>query len=242
MIVHYVAGYGRSGSTTLGRVVAQQHAAVGIGEVAALADGAFVESARCSCGRGYAECPYWTSVEAALRGGGSPLPSIGPWEGLPGLVLPMVVLRRIVRRRAASARHRDVSYAAGVAALLGAADGAVVDTSKTTRRTANRPRLLRASGADVRLWLPWRPVRAVIASHRSAQRRAGRSGAWWRSAVAVVPSRAMAFVATAWCAASLRRRPRLSPLERTLAELEALPQADPVEHLIAGNRNRHQNL
>lgn len=244
MIVHYVAGYGRSGSTTLGRVIAQNGGAVGVGEVAVLGDGSFVEDARCSCALSYGQCPYWTGVESGLiaREGTAKLPMMGRWEGLAGLVLPMRILRRLVHSRAYSTAHPSVAWADGIAALCDSAGGAIVDTSKTTRRTANRPRLLVASGAAVELWLPTRPLADVVASHRAAQRRRGRRGLWARSAIAVVPSRTLSFATARWCATLLRRPLNRSSLDETVEAFEALDGVDVVEHLIAGNRNRHRGL
>ena len=153
MTVIYVCGYGRSGSTLLGRLLAagRGDGVVGVGEVSNIASAAFLARSECSCGHNYPRCAYWAAVHqrlVELDGGQASLSQRRRrlLEGLPGLLLPLAVLRRLVGSAAFTETYPGVPFDLGVRVLIEAGrGGVVVDISKTTRRTANRPRLLRAS-------------------------------------------------------------------------------------------------
>jgi hypothetical protein len=248
MRVLYVCGYGRSGSTLLGRLLSSQHTAVAVGEVTHVASDVFLDRARCSCGQPYPRCAYWGGVHQRLTAlndaGGAGIRVSNTHrrllEGLPGLLVPAALLRRLSHRCAFSERFPAVSFAQGARVLAEQAGTPIVDISKTTRTTANRPRLLRACGAEMDLYLAWRPVREVVASHRSAQRRRGRPGSVWRSAAAVVAGRTLAALSARWCARSVGSAlPRVTLADITAAATPTPKDPCSLDHAIAGNRSRH---
>ena len=55
----YIAGYGRSGSSILARLLAQQDGIVSLGEFH-MAPGKFREDAPCSCGEPLSQCKFWS--------------------------------------------------------------------------------------------------------------------------------------------------------------------------------------
>lgn len=249
MKVLYVSGYGRSGSTLLGRLLSLQHTAVAVGEVTHVASAGFLDRARCSCGHPYPGCDYWSGVHqrlTALNDAGGTTPRLSHTtrrllEGLPGLLVPAPVLRRLAHRCAFSERYPAVSFAQGALSLAEGAGTPIVDISKTTRTTANRPRLLRACGAEMDLYLAWRPVHEVVASHRSAQLRRGRPGPVWKSAVAVVVGRTLAVLSARWCALSVGSGLSRVALSDISGATMPAPSTGPesLDHAIAGNRARH---
>jgi hypothetical protein len=60
--VIYIAGYGRSGSTILDILFGSLPNVVSLGEVANLWQLYFGDEVRCSCGRTYRDCPFWSQV------------------------------------------------------------------------------------------------------------------------------------------------------------------------------------
>ena len=76
----YVCGYGRSGSTLLGRFLAVQSRALAVGEISRLSSSQFVARGQCSSGSPYPECVYWAEVHrrlAELNDGQPQLPMEG---------------------------------------------------------------------------------------------------------------------------------------------------------------------
>jgi sulfotransferase family protein len=144
--VVYIAGYGRSGSTWLARLLGQVPGASAAGELSRSAD--WIGSMRaCACGTPIAECDFWSQVRRGLAPGGDSR----FWRAM--LESPWVLyfgfwwIPEGERRR-----YRDHQRALfrGIAA----ADGArvVVDSSKTARRSAGRAEALQAvAGLDVRV-------------------------------------------------------------------------------------------
>lgn len=241
----YVAGYGRSGSTLLGRVLAAQEQAVAVGEVKKVVSRAVLARAVCACGCDFPTCGYWHEVDRRLSEVRHPrqLPSdrLRFLEGYLGLLVPMTVLRSLARRCAFSDRYPAVPLAVGLRTMIHVSGSAIVDISKTTRTTANRPRLLAATGVEIDLYMCSRSLRDTIQSHRGARTRQGRGqGLWWQSALIVTVNRFLAHIAARWCARSLR----VPLMRRTLDETRALAAEMPISansfnHMIAGNRSRH---
>lgn len=64
----YIAGYGRSGSTLLERILAAHAGVEGLGEVEHLTRARDLHAASCGCGRPLADCELWGPVIAALEG------------------------------------------------------------------------------------------------------------------------------------------------------------------------------
>jgi hypothetical protein len=61
----YIAGYGRSGSTLFGRLLAQNEDVLNLGEVVFSAGHMGGADTLCGCGRAMAACPVWTKVPVA---------------------------------------------------------------------------------------------------------------------------------------------------------------------------------
>jgi len=145
--VAYIAGYGRSGSTWLARLLGQSPGACAAGELARIAD--WIESTRpCTCGAPIAECPFWMKVRSEL-----PSSASGPRSWRAALESPWVLylgfwwIPALERRR-----YRDEmrSLFQSVAAAGGAR--VVIDSSKTARRSAGRAAALqKIAGLDVRV-------------------------------------------------------------------------------------------
>jgi hypothetical protein len=67
--VLYVAGWGRSGSTLVSRVVGAATGFVWVGELKLLWERSLAEGGMCGCGAAFRECPFWEAVAAAAWGG-----------------------------------------------------------------------------------------------------------------------------------------------------------------------------
>ncbi len=134
--VVYIAGWGRSGSTLLDRVLGQLDDVVSVGEVRDIWRRGVVENRLCGCGAPFLECPFWAKVgQVAFDGWDSlDLDDVArlrrtvdrPWV-VPGLLAPWTLT---------PARRRDVQrYADLLARLYAAIDevssGArIVDSTK----------------------------------------------------------------------------------------------------------------
>ncbi|MCI0710617.1 MAG: sulfotransferase [Chloroflexi bacterium] len=60
--VVYIAGYGRSGSTLLERILAQLDMFVSVGELRHMWQRSVVENQLCGCNRPFGECPFWQPI------------------------------------------------------------------------------------------------------------------------------------------------------------------------------------
>jgi hypothetical protein len=69
----YLGGFGRSGSTLLGRILGQAPDSVCVGETCYLGMRGLVENVQCGCGRSFRECHFWTAVGKEAFGG---------WDGV----------------------------------------------------------------------------------------------------------------------------------------------------------------
>lgn len=247
MTVIYVCGYGRSGSTLLGRLLAagRGDGVVGVGEVSNIASAAFLARSECSCGHNYPRCAYWAAVHqrlVELDGGQASLSQRRRrlLEGLPGLLLPLAVLRRLVGSAAFTETYPGVPFDLGVRVLIEAGrGGVVVDISKTTRRTANRPRLLRASGQEVELHIAARPLREVVVSYRAAHARRGAEVGRWRAWATVTVGLCVSILSAHRCARSLGAPLRRTPLSEAISQSGELTSSHARDHMIAGNRSRY---
>jgi hypothetical protein len=64
-----IAGWGRSGSTLLEAIVAQDDRFVALGEVRSLWQRGYLSNTLCGCGVAFTECPFWQKVDDAAFGG-----------------------------------------------------------------------------------------------------------------------------------------------------------------------------
>jgi hypothetical protein len=67
----YVGGFGRSGSTLIGRVLGEAENAICVGETCYLITRGLIEDVECGCGRPFSECEFWGEVGESAFGGWS---------------------------------------------------------------------------------------------------------------------------------------------------------------------------
>ncbi len=65
----YVGGFGRSGSTLVGRVLGQPQGAICVGETCYLATRGLIEDVQCGCGLPFRQCDFWSAVGEEAFGG-----------------------------------------------------------------------------------------------------------------------------------------------------------------------------
>jgi hypothetical protein len=65
----YVGGFGRSGSTLVGRVLGQAEGAVCVGETCYLPTRGLIENVQCGCGANFIDCSFWGAVGERGFGG-----------------------------------------------------------------------------------------------------------------------------------------------------------------------------
>jgi Sulfotransferase family len=65
----YVGGFGRSGSTLVGRVLGQAPGALCVGETCYLATRGLLENVQCGCGTPFRDCSFWGEVGERAFGG-----------------------------------------------------------------------------------------------------------------------------------------------------------------------------
>jgi len=134
--VLFVGGMGRSGSTLMGRLLAEVPGFVTVGELGFIWHRGFAQNVRCGCGVPFRDCPFWQHVLGEAFGSGR-----GPTEGVlqelrtfwDQRALPLVAFPALWPQ---TYRRRFELYRDHVAALLGAVQRvtgarAIVDTSKT---------------------------------------------------------------------------------------------------------------
>ena len=66
----FIAGYGRSGSTLLDRVLGQVPGFLSIGELRHIFREGYLENRRCGCGERFLECEFWRAVTVRAFGAG----------------------------------------------------------------------------------------------------------------------------------------------------------------------------
>ncbi len=71
MKVLYVGGYGRSGSTLIGRVLGEPPDAVCVGETRYVWSRGLLNNVECGCGQPFLSCPFWCAVGDEAFGGWS---------------------------------------------------------------------------------------------------------------------------------------------------------------------------
>lgn len=162
----YLGGYGRSGSTILGRVLGEAPGGICVGETRYLWSRGLQDDVRCGCGATFRECGFWTAVGDQAFGGWGQIDV----EAMVELDRRVVLLRTAPLHWAPSRRPRFGAavdfYAATLERLyraIAAVSGAelIVDTSKEPNFAAV---LTRMSGLDLRIVHLVRDSRAVAFS------------------------------------------------------------------------------
>lgn len=153
----YVAGYGRSGSTLLARLLASAPGVFACGELARLFEGAR-NGRQCGCGEPLSTCPVWAPVTGHTADEDVP---IRTW------------LMDRLRSRAWTRRRPGATDRSSTIELIARSAGAriLVDTSKTSLAMAFRPIRLANAGVDIRLIHLVRDGRGVMWSKLKAKQR-----------------------------------------------------------------------
>jgi hypothetical protein len=136
MVVLYVAGAGRSGSTILDNILGQVPGVASVGELRFIWERGILHERLCGCGRPFRECPQWTPILAAAF----------PGTDLEALARRMVELQqhgtrarqlpKLLRRRARDRLQRRMSeYLENLSKLYAATQthlgcAVLVDSSK----------------------------------------------------------------------------------------------------------------
>jgi hypothetical protein len=164
--VLFIAGWGRSGSTLLERLVGQHDGAASVGEMRDLWLRGVVENRRCGCGQPFSACPFWTAVGELAFGGWDHVDVRRlqwlrdrvdrPWT-LPLLLWPDVMPRRA---RAALDEYAGVLRDVYVAIARVSERPAVIDSTKI----ATHALVLRRAGLELRVVHLVRDSRGVIFS------------------------------------------------------------------------------
>jgi hypothetical protein len=177
-MVLYLGGYGRSGSTLVGRVLGQPEGAVCVGETRYLWTRGLQDNVECGCGEPFRACPFWGAIGEEAFGGWDRVDV----EHLAELDREAVLLRTLplhwappLRPEFARTTAEYVSYLnklyAAIARVSGAA--AIVDISKEPNFALL---LTRLRGMDVRVIHLIRDSRAVAYSWTRSKKTPGAVG------------------------------------------------------------------
>ncbi len=157
----YVVGESRSGSTVVGRMLAQSNDGVMLGEVARLPELATDHQASCTCGAGVGSCPEWSKALDYLDG--QPIrPAKRSGEYSPARALVQSVLLVLgFRTRSARARARRHHGVLELMAHRGGISSYLVDTSKKPDLAVT---LVRCTQANVKIVRVRRHGAGIVAS------------------------------------------------------------------------------
>ena len=171
--VVFIAGYARSGSTLLERLLGQIDGFESFGELRHIWFRSFVDNQLCGCGRPFRECPFWGEVVDRAFGGFAKVDAAAIGK-LKRSVDAFVHIPRILSGRwTRSFRRRMAAYGERLSALYGAiqsVSGAtwIVDATKDPQHAYI---LASTPGFDVRVIHLVRDSRAVVFSWRRTRRR-----------------------------------------------------------------------
>lgn len=235
----YVAGYGRSGSTLLGDLWAQECNVQHLGELSNIGSHKFWDRARCSCAA--TPCKFWDAIRSKVNA----LPTVPLWNrtkclaGLPGLLVPGFALKHLVHRIPAGTAFPGHSLPQLTQVIAEECGGTFVDSSKTTFGSANRPRVFKCAGLDVEVRTAVAPYRRVLNSYKAALGRRNEKPNL-TTPLKVAISRMMALFAAAHQAFSLGQPSKTYQLDALITELnrEDRESSSTPQHTIAGNRHR----
>ena len=139
-MVVYVAGYGRSGSTLLERVLSSHEQVFGLGELASLLDLLDSEASFCSCGKRLRDCEIWGD---SVRGLAEDLEKIAELKAVQRRTESLSGLLRHIfghgTAREEAYRKFTQELFRGIYEKLPAEVSYVVDSSKTARKSFFRP-------------------------------------------------------------------------------------------------------
>lgn len=234
----YVAGYGRSGSTLLGDLWAQECNVQHLGELCNIGSNEFWDQERCSCA--VTPCKFWEVIRSKVNA----LPTVALWNrteclaGLPGLLIPGFALKHLVHRIPAGTAFPGHSLPQLTQVIAEECGGTFIDSSKTTFRSANRPRVFKCAGFDVEVRTAVAPYRRVLKSYKAAMGRRNEKPKP-TTPLKVAISRRLALFAAAFQAFSLGKPSKKHQLDASIAELNREGhRSTSIQHTIEGNRHR----
>jgi len=164
--VLYVGGFGRSGSTLIGRVLGEAPGAVCLGETRYVWGRGLLHNVQCGCGQPFRSCPFWSSVGEEAFGGWETI----DLDRLVEIDYKILLLRTLpihwmpwLRPGFSDAIDEYVALLTKLYAAIGRVSGArtIVDTSKDPNFAFM---LMRIRGCDVRSIHLVRDSRAVAYS------------------------------------------------------------------------------
>ena len=260
MTLLYIAGYGRSGSTVLDMLLDSRDGVVGLSEVTHLFQ-YLDEGKSCSCGDALLNCQFWSPVIADLKES-----NISDWKNIARITRKLEA--RPVWWSSLFSRNELRSYGRAWSLVFesitkNSSVWLVVDSSKTTRRTISRLRLLRkTTQANVGMTHLVRDPRAVVNSYlkgNNIELEKGNAVAKRGGVLRVVPSWILTNLAVHITSLFTDKKVRVryedlvgdpnEQLDRIgqMLGLELLASSDPAKveevgsgHGIAGNRVRRQ--
>jgi hypothetical protein len=162
----YVGGFGRSGSTLIGRVLGEASGAICLGETRYVWSRGLLHNVQCGCGAPFRECPFWSAVGDEAFGG---------WDNIDLARLvevdhSILLLRTLpihwapfLRRGFAAAISEYVALLTKLYGAIGRVSGAktIIDISKDPNFASL---LMRVQGSDIRTIHLVRDSRAVAYS------------------------------------------------------------------------------
>lgn len=168
----FIAGWGRSGSTLLDRLLGRIDRVTPVGEVREVWQRGLVENRLCGCGEQFLSCPFWRKVGEAAFGGWDTIDPEHvrrlrsrvdrPWTAL-ALLLP----RRLWPHRAEAEQFLELLHGLYEGIFAAADADVVVDSSKIPTYCL----LLRAAGMRPRVLHLIRDPRGVVFSWQKTVRR-----------------------------------------------------------------------
>lgn len=139
----YIAGYGRSGSTLLGRLIARHRFAFDAGEIASLFTTVNNDEQACSCGKTIVDCDFWVNVVQLLE----KRLGVGFQNELPNLRKQTEHLSSLPKwmldRNSAKIKRYSI-YLGALYQAISEVSGCsvIIDSSKSSYRAAWRPNIL----------------------------------------------------------------------------------------------------
>ncbi len=149
----YIAGYGRSGSTLLERILSSHEKIFGVGELRNFLDLIGSQDSYCSCGRGLHECEFWSNVIGRLSGELENVPELKcvqnkleSFSGFLGYTFGHSSYKRAIYRKFTQRLFNSISQNVPDAVSY------IVDSSKTAHRNLSRPiALSKISSLNIKL-------------------------------------------------------------------------------------------
>jgi len=145
----YIAGYGRSGSTLLERILASHASIWGTGELASLPYVIDDERTLCSCGQPIRACEFWGKVIAKLED-----QSRQRWRRTQGMIESPFGVCLLLKQNGVALAYKEITHAVMRAVWEELPSGVryIVDSSKTARRRWLRPlSLARHAGIPIKV-------------------------------------------------------------------------------------------